>query len=58
MNEDGKSDRCVVPANLPNKTVETVAEVGDGRRRAEGNTDSKTRPGLSAGSDASPPGRG
>jgi RNA-directed DNA polymerase len=53
MNERGKSDRLVVPANLPNKTVEAVAEVGEGRRRAEGNTDSKTRPGHSAGTDAS-----
>jgi group II intron reverse transcriptase/maturase len=53
MNEHGKSDRRVVPANLPNKAVEAVAEVGEGRRRAKGNTDSKTHPGLSAGSDAS-----
>jgi hypothetical protein len=30
-----------------------VAEAGEGRRRAEGNTASKTRPGHSAGSDAS-----
>jgi hypothetical protein len=53
VNERGKSDRPVVPANLPNKTVETVAEVGEGRGRAKGNTDSKTRPGHSAGTDAS-----
>ena len=53
MNERGKSDRPVVPANLPNKTVEAVAEVGEGRGRAKGNTDSKTRAGHSAGSDAS-----
>jgi RNA-directed DNA polymerase len=53
MNERGKSDRLVVPANLPNKAVEAVAEVGEGRRRAEGNTDGKTRPGHSAGTDAS-----
>jgi RNA-directed DNA polymerase len=49
MNERGKSDRRVVPANPPNKAM--AAEVGEGRRRAEGNTDSKTRPGRSAGQD-------
>ncbi len=53
MNERGKSDRPVVPANLPNKTVRTVAEAGEERGRAKGNTDSKTRPGHSAGTDAS-----
>jgi RNA-directed DNA polymerase len=53
MNEYGKSDRFVVPASLPNKTAEAVAEAGEGRRRAEGNTAGKTRPGHSAGSDAS-----
>src|SRR6266498_515123 len=53
MNERGKSDRLVVPANLSNKAVEAVAEVGEGRRRAKGNTDSKTQPGHSAGTDAS-----
>src|SRR6266550_2077749 len=53
MNEGGKSDRPVVPANPPNNAVEAVAEVGEGRGRAKGNTDSKTRPGHSAGTDAS-----
>jgi len=53
MNERGKSDRPVVPANLPNKTASAVAEVGEGRGRAKGNTASKTRPGHSAGPDAS-----
>jgi RNA-directed DNA polymerase len=53
MNERGKSDRLVVPASPPNKAVEAAAEVGEGRGRAKGNTDSKTRPGLSAGTDAS-----
>jgi RNA-directed DNA polymerase len=53
MNERGKSDRPVVPVNLPNKTVRAVAEVGEGRGRAKGNTDSKTRAGHSAGTDAS-----
>jgi RNA-directed DNA polymerase len=53
MNEHGKSDRPVVPANLPNNAVEAVAEVGEGRGRAKGNTDSKTQPGHSAGTGAS-----
>jgi len=53
MNERGKSDRPVVPANLPNKTVSAVAEAGEGRGRAKGNTASKTRPGHSAGPGAS-----
>jgi RNA-directed DNA polymerase len=53
MNECGKSDRPVVPANLPNKTVEAVAEVGEERGRAKGNTDSKSHAGHSAGSGAS-----
>jgi RNA-directed DNA polymerase len=51
MNERGKSDRLVVPANPPNKA--TAAEVGEGRGRAKGNTASKPHPGHSAGSDAS-----
>jgi RNA-directed DNA polymerase len=55
MNEGGKSDRLVVPANPSNKASASavVAEVGEGRRRAKGNTDSETRPGRSAGSDVS-----
>ena len=53
MNEGGKSDRPVVPANLPNKAVQAAAEVGEERVRAKGNADSKTRPGHSAGQDAS-----
>jgi group II intron reverse transcriptase/maturase len=53
MNERGKSDRPVVPANLPNKAVQAAAEVGEERGRAKGNADSKTRPGHSAGQDAS-----
>src|SRR5664279_4062798 len=53
MNERGKSDRPVVPANQPNKTASAVAEAGEGRGRAKGNTASKTRPGHSAGPDAS-----
>ena len=51
MNGCGKSDRLVVPANPPNKTV--AAEVGEGRGRAKGNTASKSRPGRSAGPDVS-----
>ena len=53
MNERGKSDRPVVPANPSNKTASAVAEVGEGRGRAKGNTASKTRPGHSAGPGAS-----
>jgi RNA-directed DNA polymerase len=51
MYERGKSDRPVVPATPLNKAV--AAEMGEERGRAKGNTDSKTRPGHSAGSDAS-----
>src|SRR2546425_5687330 len=47
MNGHGQSDRSVVPANPPNKA--TAAEAGEERERAKGNTDSKTRPGHSAG---------
>ena len=47
MNEGGKSDRFVVPANLLNKAA--AAEAGEERERAEGNTDGETRPGRSAG---------
>jgi RNA-directed DNA polymerase len=50
MNEHGKSDRPVVPANPPNKAV--AAEAGEERGRTKGNTTSATRPGHSAGSDA------
>jgi len=53
MNGYGKSDRPVVPANPPNKTAAAVAEAGEGRGRAKGNTASKTRTGHSAGPDAS-----
>ena len=51
MHERGKSDRFVVPANPPN--MATAAEVGEERERAKGNTDGKTHPGPSAGTDAS-----
>ncbi|MDQ1247923.1 MAG: RNA-directed polymerase, partial [Actinomycetota bacterium] len=55
MHEGGKSDDRVVPANLPNKVPAAAgaAEVGEGRRSAEGNTASKTPPGHRAGSGAS-----
>ena len=53
MHEGGKSDRFVVPANPPNKAARAAAEVGEERKRAKGNTDSKTHPGHSAGTDAS-----
>ncbi len=49
MYEPGKSDNLVVPAKPPNKAGGSVAEVVEGRRLAEGNTDSTTRPGHSAG---------
>ena len=49
MHERGKSDNLVVPAKPPNKTGRPVAEVVEGRGLAEGNTDSSTRPGRSAG---------
>ena len=52
MNDHGKSDGCVVPAKLPNNAGVPVAEAVEGRRPAEGNAASKTRPGLRAGSGA------
>jgi group II intron reverse transcriptase/maturase len=53
MDERGKSDNSVVPAKPPNKAGRPVAEVVEGRGLAEGNTDSSTRPGRSAGSGVS-----
>ena len=51
MNEGGKSDDRVVPANPPNKVTAAAgtAEVGEERRSAKGNTASKTPPGHRAG---------
>jgi RNA-directed DNA polymerase len=49
MHEHGKSDNLVVPAKPPNKAGGPAAEVVEGRRLAEGNTNSSTRPGRSAG---------
>jgi len=51
MNECGKSDGPVVPANLPNKAA--AAEVGEERGPAKGNTDGETRPGRRAGNGVS-----
>src|SRR5436190_19747584 len=51
MNERGKSDGPVVPANLPNEAA--AAEAGEERGPAKGNTDSKTCPGRSAGTGVS-----
>jgi RNA-directed DNA polymerase len=53
MHERGKSDGPVVPANLPNNAAGAVAEAGEGRGSAKGNTASKTPPGHSAGPGAS-----
>jgi RNA-directed DNA polymerase len=52
MNEGGKSDGRVVPARPANKAANAAAEPVEGRRPAEGNTASKTRPGRSAGPGA------
>jgi len=49
MNDRGKSDDLVVPANLPNNALGGAAEVGEGRGSPKGNAASKTRPGLRAG---------
>ncbi len=51
MNERGKSDSLVVPANPPDKAA--AAEAGEERRLAKGNTDSSARPGHWAGSGVS-----
>ena len=52
MNDRGKSDSPVVPAKPPNKPAVAGAEVVEGRGLPEGNTASKTRPGLRAGQGA------
>src|SRR4051812_8645512 len=49
MHEHGKSDNSVVPAKPLNKAGGPDAEAVEGRGLAEGNTDSSTRPGRSAG---------
>jgi RNA-directed DNA polymerase len=52
MNERGKSDGRVVPVKPANKFVRAEAESVEGRRPAEGNTASTTRPGRRAGAGA------
>jgi len=52
MHEHRKSDRPVVPTKLPNNAASAVAEAVEERGLAEGNADSKTRPGHSAGVSA------
>jgi RNA-directed DNA polymerase len=52
MHERRKSDRPVVPTKLPNKPASAGAEAVEERGLAEGNADSKTRPGHSAGVSA------
>ena len=52
MHERRKSDRPVVPAKPLNKPALAGAEVVEERGLAEGNADSKTRPGRSAGVSA------
>jgi RNA-directed DNA polymerase len=49
MHEPGKSDNLVVPAKPPNEAAHAAEEVVEGRGLAEGNADSPTRPGRSAG---------
>ena len=53
MNERGKSDSPVVPANPPNNTTQVVAEAGEERGLAKGNTTDLTRPGPRAGQGVS-----
>ena len=54
MNERGKSDSSVLPANPPNNTTtEVVAEAGEERGLAKGNTTDLTRPGPRAGQGVS-----
>jgi RNA-directed DNA polymerase len=49
MHDRGKSDGRVVPAKLPNNAASAAAEAVEGRRSAEGNATSETRPGHGAG---------
>ncbi len=53
MYEHGKSDGCVVPAKLANKSAQAEAESVEERRPATGNTASTTRPERSVGSGVS-----
>jgi RNA-directed DNA polymerase len=49
MHDRRKSDGLVVPAKLPNKAADAVAEAVEGRGPGKGNAASETRPGRSAG---------
>lgn len=49
MNEHGKSDDLIVPTSPSNKAASAVAETGEERGSAKGNTDHPTRPGHRAG---------
>jgi RNA-directed DNA polymerase len=53
MNGRGKSDGPVIPAKPTNKVAIATAEPVEERGSTKGNTASKTRPGHSAGQDAS-----
>ena len=49
MNDHEKADGLVVPAIPPNNASLLAAEAVEGRRPAEGNAASETRPGRRAG---------
>jgi hypothetical protein len=49
MDDRGKSDDLVVPANLPNNALGGASEAGEGRGSLEGDAASETRPGRRAG---------
>jgi hypothetical protein len=53
MNDQGKSDVSVVPANPANKAATAVVEVGEGRGAAKGDTGGLSRPGRRVGSGVS-----
>src|SRR6476646_7918595 len=53
MNGCGKSDGPVLPAKPTNRVAVATAEPVEERGSTKGNTASKTRPGLSAGPEAS-----
>ena len=53
MNEHGKSDSPIVPANLTNRATYVVAESGEERGLAKGNTTNLTHPGRRAGQGVS-----
>ena len=53
MDDRGKSDDLVVPANPPNNAQGGAAEAGEGRGSPKGNATGETRSGLRAGVDVS-----